>query len=111
MALSTDVILEKVRGIFQLFDQNKDGGLNKEELEALFGATISGLCSQEQISSGANEVFRSYSGFIDGERGLTCDGLLQIYEDEGGLDTDYDVLALRLKIHIYKEPPFSIWDR
>ncbi|KAI3799550.1 hypothetical protein L1987_34849 [Smallanthus sonchifolius] len=102
--------LEKVRRIFQLFDRNEDGGLNKEELEALLVAINFDLkhCSQETISSSTDKVFCLYDKFIDGEKGLTCYGLLRIYDDgDGDLDLDYEKLGLNVKPHSDGGPIFS----
>lgn len=90
---------EKVRRIFQQFDFNRDGGLNREEMSALVVAVNPRVkFSDEQISAILDEVFRTYADFIDGEKGLTYDGLLRTYDDGAGdVDRDFEALGLELK--------------
>ncbi|KAL7606068.1 uncharacterized TPR repeat-containing protein At2g32450 [Lactuca sativa] len=90
---------EKVRRIFQQFDFNRDGGLNREEMSALVVAVNPRVkFSDEQISAILDEVFRTYGDFIDGEKGLTYDGLLRTYDDGAGdVDRDFEALALEMK--------------
>ncbi|CAM8979299.1 unnamed protein product [Rhodiola kirilowii] len=89
---------EKVKRIFQQFDLNRDGGLNREEMAALVVAVNPRVkFSDEQISAILDEVFRTYGEFIDGEKGLTYDGLLRTYDDGAGdVDRDFDALGLDL---------------
>ncbi|XP_061355382.1 uncharacterized TPR repeat-containing protein At1g05150-like [Gastrolobium bilobum] len=91
---------EKVRRIFQQFDANRDGGLNREEMASLVGAVNPRVkFSDEQINAILDEVFRTYGEFIDGERGLTYEGLLRTYDDGAGdVDRDFDALGLELNI-------------
>ncbi|GAY43831.1 hypothetical protein CUMW_077600 [Citrus unshiu] len=90
--------LEKVKRIFQQFDTNCDGGLNKEEMAALVVAVNPRVeFSDEQINAIIDEVFRTYGEFIDGEKGLTYDGLLRTYDDGAGdVDRDFDAVVRRL---------------
>ncbi|XP_047975572.1 uncharacterized TPR repeat-containing protein At1g05150-like [Salvia hispanica] len=90
---------EKVRRIFRQFDVNRDGGLNREEMAALVVAVNPRVkFSDEQISAILDEVFRTYGEFIDGEKGLTFDGLLRTYDDGAGdVDRDFEALSLELK--------------
>ncbi|CAH1449357.1 unnamed protein product [Lactuca virosa] len=90
---------EKVRRIFQQFDFNRDGSLNREEMSALVVAVNPRVkFSDEQISAIPDEVFRTYGDFIDGEKGLTYDGLLRTYDDGAGdVDHDFEALALEMK--------------
>ncbi|KAA8528708.1 hypothetical protein F0562_036063 [Nyssa sinensis] len=90
---------EKVKRIFQQFDVNRDGGLNREEMAALVVAVNPRVkFSDEQINAILDEVFRTYGEFIDGEKGLTYDGLLRTYDDGAGdVDRDFDALGLELK--------------
>ncbi|KAL5778136.1 hypothetical protein ACOSP7_011062 [Xanthoceras sorbifolium] len=89
---------EKVKRIFQQFDGNRDGGLNREEMAALVVAVNPRVkFSDEQINAILDEVFRTYGEFIDGEKGLTYDGLLRTYDDGAGdVDRDFDALGLEL---------------
>ena len=89
---------EKVRRIFQQFDANHDGGLNREEMSALVVAVNPRVkFSDEQINAILDEVFRTYGEFIDAEKGLTFDGLLRTYDDGAGdVDRDFDALGLEL---------------
>lgn len=91
---------EKVRRIFTQFDANHDGGLNREEMASLVGAVNPRVkFSDEQINAILDEVFRTYAEFIDGERGLTYEGLLRTYDDGAGdVDRDFDALALDLNV-------------
>ncbi|KAL5066948.1 hypothetical protein RYX36_017835 [Vicia faba] len=91
---------EKVRRIFNQFDGNQDGGLNREEMASLVGAVNPRVkFSDEQINAILDEVFRTYAEFIDGERGLTYEGLLRTYDDGAGdVDRDFDALALDLNV-------------
>ncbi|KAG6399324.1 hypothetical protein SASPL_140800 [Salvia splendens] len=52
--------------------------------------------TDEQISATLDELFRTYGEFIDGEKGLTFDGLLRTYDD-GDVDRDFEALSLELK--------------
>ncbi|XP_057533850.1 uncharacterized TPR repeat-containing protein At1g05150-like [Amaranthus tricolor] len=89
---------EKVRRIFQQFDVNKDGGLNRAEMAALVVAVNPRVkFSDEQINAILDEVFRTYNEFIDGEKGLTYEGLLRTYDDGAG-DVDRDSEALNLDV-------------
>ena len=69
-----------MKRIFQQFDVNRDGGLDREEMAALV------------------VVVNPRVKFIDSEKGLTFDGLLRTY-DEGAGDVDkyFDALGLELK--------------
>ncbi|KAI0495248.1 hypothetical protein KFK09_025398 [Dendrobium nobile] len=89
---------EKVRRIFERFDSNGDGGLNREEMAALVVAVNPRVkFSDEQISAILDEVFRTYSDFIDQPAGLTLHGLLRTYDDGAGdVDRDFDALSLSL---------------
>lgn len=89
---------EKVRRIFERFDSNVDGGLNREEMAALVVAVNPRVkFSDEQISAILDEVFRTYSEFIDQPAGLTLHGLLRTYDDGAGdVDRDFDALSLSL---------------
>ncbi|KAK8585153.1 hypothetical protein V6N13_139091 [Hibiscus sabdariffa] len=89
---------EKVKRIFQQFDTNRDGGLNRDEMAALVVAVNPRVkFSDEQINAILDEVFRTYGEFIDGEKGLTYDGLLRTYDDGAGdVDRDFDALGLEL---------------
>ncbi|KAI3820972.1 hypothetical protein L1987_08528 [Smallanthus sonchifolius] len=90
---------EKVKRIFQQFDSNGDGGLNREEMAALVVAVNPRVkFSDEQISAILDEVFRTYGDFIDSGKGLTYDGLLRTYDDGAGdVDHDFEALGLELK--------------
>ncbi|XP_022884748.1 uncharacterized TPR repeat-containing protein At1g05150-like [Olea europaea var. sylvestris] len=89
---------QKVKIIFQQFDANRDGGLSREEMSALVVAVNPRVkFSEEQINAILDEVFRTYGEFIDGEKGLTFDGLLRTYDDGAGdVDRDFDALGLEL---------------
>ena len=91
---------EKVKRIFQQFDGNHDGGLNREEMAALVVSVNPRVkFSDEQINAILDEVFRTYSEFIDGEKGLTYEGLLRTYDDGAGdVDRDFDALGLELNL-------------
>ncbi|KAL5985855.1 hypothetical protein ACLOJK_027844 [Asimina triloba] len=99
MASSRGSRTEKVKRIFQQFDVNGDGGLNREEMAALVVAVNPRVkFSDEQINAILDEVFRTYSDFIDGPKGLTLDGLLRTYDDGAGdVDRDFDALGLQLQ--------------
>ncbi|KAL6209205.1 hypothetical protein ACLB2K_020148 [Fragaria x ananassa] len=91
---------EKVKHIFYQFDVNHDGGLNREEMAALVVAVNPRVkFSDEQINAILDEVFRTYIDFIDGEKGLTYEGLLRTYDDGAGdVDRDFDALGLELSL-------------
>ncbi|MFS7972325.1 putative EF-hand domain, tetratricopeptide-like helical domain superfamily, EF-hand domain pair [Helianthus anomalus] len=90
---------EKVRKIFNQFDFNRDGGLNRDEMSALVVAVNPRVkFSDEQITAILDEVFRTYGDFIDGDKGLTYDGLLRTYDDGAGdVDRDFEALGIELK--------------
>ncbi|KAK9270825.1 hypothetical protein L1049_026411 [Liquidambar formosana] len=98
---------EKVKKIFQQFDANRDGGLNREEMASLVVAVNPRVkFSDEQISAILDEVFRTYGEFIDGEKGLTYDGLLRTYDDGAGdVDRDFEALGLDLNSDNNKGTP------
>ncbi|KAI3861533.1 hypothetical protein MKW98_000485 [Papaver atlanticum] len=98
MASSRGSRAEKVKRIFQQFDTNKDGGLNREEMASLVVAVNPRVkFSEEQISAILDEVFKTYGEFIDGDKGLTQEGLLRTYDDGAGdVDRDFDALGLEL---------------
>uniref|UniRef100_A0A2P2PJ59 Uncharacterized protein MANES_05G152300 n=1 Tax=Rhizophora mucronata TaxID=61149 RepID=A0A2P2PJ59_RHIMU len=91
---------EKVKRIFQQFDGNRDGGLNRDEMAALVVAVNPRVkFSDEQINAILDEVFRTYGEFIEGEKGLTYEGLLRTYDDGAGdVDRDFDALELELNL-------------
>ncbi|XP_020575732.1 uncharacterized TPR repeat-containing protein At2g32450-like [Phalaenopsis equestris] len=88
---------QKVRSIFERFDLNGDGGLDRSELAALVAAVNPALhFTGDQISSIVDVVFRSYCDFnADSSSGLSLDGLCQTYADGAG-DLDRDFAALFL---------------
>ena len=89
---------EKVKRIFQKFDVSHDGGLNRDEMAALVVAVNPRVkFSEEQINAILDEVFRTYGDFIQGDKGLTFEGLLRTYDDGAGdVDRDFDALELEL---------------
>ncbi|KAG6541587.1 hypothetical protein Mapa_016980 [Marchantia paleacea] len=88
----------KVEKIFQQFDLNGDGRLNRDEMAALVIAVNPRVkFSEEQISAILDEVFRTYGDYIEGDKGLSLDGLVRTYDDGAGdVDRDFDALALDL---------------
>ncbi|VVB07418.1 unnamed protein product [Arabis nemorensis] len=100
---------EKVKRIFQQFDGNRDGGLNREEMSFLVVSVNPRVkFSEEQISAILDEVFRTYSEFIDGDKGLTYDGLLRTYDDGAGdVDRDFEALGIELTADETKEEEAS----
>ncbi|GKA29619.1 serine-threonine/tyrosine-protein kinase catalytic domain-containing protein [Tanacetum coccineum] len=86
---------EKVRMMFERHDMNKDGGLDKWELSMLLSSTQQ---AREEVGSYVDKVFRLYAKYIDGDKGLTCDGLFRTY-DHGinSLDVDFERLGLQLR--------------
>ncbi|MCO5549985.1 hypothetical protein L7F22_003462 [Adiantum nelumboides] len=71
--------------VFEKFDTNRDGLLSKEVMFALVVA-VNGRVqfSEDSISAILDEVFRIYGDYIDDEKGLTFEGLLQTYDDGAG---------------------------
>ncbi|KAK9164381.1 hypothetical protein Syun_005283 [Stephania yunnanensis] len=93
---STSDRADKVKKIFEKFDVNRDRGLNSEEMAALVMAANPRIKFNDyQIEAILNEIFRVYGDFMDGEKGLTCQGLLKTYDDGAG-DVDRDLIALGL---------------
>eukprot|EP00250_Pteridium_aquilinum_P009240 c18534_g1_i1 orf=221-2683(-) len=90
--------LQKVRKIFAHFDLNQDGRLSREEMGALVVAVNPRVkFTEHHVKEILNEVFRTYSEFIDGSEGLSFEGLLRTYEDGAGdVNRDFDALKLRL---------------
>lgn len=88
--------VQKVTKIFNKFDTNQDGRLSREEMSALVVAVNPRVqFSEDQISAILDEVFRTYGDYIDGENGLSFEGLLQTYDDGAGdVDRDFDALNL-----------------
>ncbi|XP_042499010.1 uncharacterized TPR repeat-containing protein At2g32450-like [Macadamia integrifolia] len=86
---------DKVSLIFDRFDINRDGGLNREEMGALVTAVNPNVkFSSDQIFAILDEVFRSYSDLIENPlAGLSFNGLLRTYDDGAGdVDRDYSAL-------------------
>ncbi|CAM6092347.1 unnamed protein product [Calypogeia fissa] len=90
---------QKVNKIFQQFDVNGDGRLNRKEMAKLVIAVNPRVkFSEEQISAILDEVFRTYGEYIEGDKGLSLDGLLRTYDDGAGdVDRDFDALGLDLE--------------
>ncbi|KAJ0972027.1 hypothetical protein J5N97_019986 [Dioscorea zingiberensis] len=97
--------IEKVRRIFERFDLNGDGGLDRSEMAALVAAVNPSVpFTPDQLSSIVDEVFRSYSDFVsDPQAGLSLPGLLRTYDDGAG-DLDRDLAALNLSEHPCPNP-------
>ncbi|KAK9136255.1 hypothetical protein Syun_015585 [Stephania yunnanensis] len=95
---------DKVITIFNRFDANKDGGLDRQEMASLV-VSVNPLVhfSEEQITAILDEVFRTYEEFIDPLKGLTYDGLLRTYDDGAG-DVDRDFEALNLGTIVESSP-------
>ncbi|MCO5559587.1 hypothetical protein L7F22_013188 [Adiantum nelumboides] len=89
---------QKVRRIFGHFDLNQDGRLSREEMGALVVAVNPRVrFTEHHVKEILDEVFRTYSDFIDGTAGLSFEGLLRTYEDGAG-DVDRDFSALKLSL-------------
>ncbi|KAG0606542.1 hypothetical protein M758_9G149400 [Ceratodon purpureus] len=105
----------KVRGIFNQFDRNQDGCLNRNEMANLVIAVNPRVkFSKEQIEAILDEVFRTYGEFIDGNRGLSFEGLLRTYDDGAGdVDRDFDALGLQLPVKqtVEETPPVFVEPR
>jgi hypothetical protein len=89
---------QKVRGIINAFDSNKDGCLNRIEVVALMTAVNPRVTfNKEQIEDILDVIFKSYAEFIQEPEGLSFEGLLRTYDDGAGdLDRDFDALGLNL---------------
>jgi hypothetical protein len=89
---------QKVRGIINAFDSNKDGCLNRIEVVALTTAVNPRVTfNKEQIEDILDVIFKSYAEFIQEPEGLSFEGLLRTYDDGAGdLDRDFDALGLNL---------------
>ncbi|GKC14107.1 serine-threonine/tyrosine-protein kinase catalytic domain-containing protein, partial [Tanacetum coccineum] len=103
---------EKVRIMFERFDTNRDGGLDKWELGILLFKKNPQNEALEEVHSDVDKVFRWYAKYIDGDRGLTCDGLLRTY-DHGidSLDVDFETLGLELRTSTESEDASRKKDR
>lgn len=100
-----------MKKILQWFDSNEDGGLSREELARLIVATNpNNKSKEEQLSTIIDMVFHLYYKFIDGDNGLSCDGLLLTYND-GLVDLDVDFEALRLQLEPEHDHNKSKWER
>lgn len=84
--------------MFERFDLNGDGGLDKWELGILLLKRNPRNEAPEKVPSYVDKMFRWYAKYIDGDKGLTCDGLLRTY-DHGidSLDVDFETLGLELR--------------
>ncbi|CAK9236250.1 unnamed protein product [Sphagnum tenellum] len=89
---------QKVRGIINAFDSNKDGCLNRIEVVALMTAVNPHVkFNKEQIEAILDVIFKTYAEFIQEPEGLSFEGLLRTYDDGAGdLDRDFDALGLNL---------------
>ncbi len=91
--------VQKVRGIVNKFDSNRDGCLNRIEMAALIIA-VNPRINKEEMEAILEQIFRpSYVGeFIEEPKGLSLEVLLRMYDDEAGdLDRDFDALGLHLE--------------
>ncbi|CAK9881943.1 unnamed protein product [Sphagnum jensenii] len=91
--------VQKVRGIVNKFDSNRDGCLNRIEMAALIIAVNPGI-NKEEMEAILEQIFSpSYVGeFIEEPKGLSLEVLLRMYDDEAGdLDRDFDALGLHLE--------------
>eukprot|EP00850_Spirogloea_muscicola_P004248 SM000018S03613 [mRNA] locus=s18:342383:347099:+ [translate_table: standard] len=88
----------KIARIFQQFDANSDGSLNREEMSALVVAVNPNVkFTEDQISAILDEVFRTYGPYIDDDNGLSLAGLRQTYDDGAGdVNRDFDALKLNV---------------
>ncbi|MCO5561760.1 hypothetical protein L7F22_015384 [Adiantum nelumboides] len=95
---ASSIRFRKVMKIFSKFDVNRDGHLNREEMSALVVAVNPKVdFDDDQIAAILDEVFRTYGDYIDGDQGLSFDGLLQTYHDGAGdIDRDFKALGLDL---------------
>ncbi|XP_010939406.1 uncharacterized TPR repeat-containing protein At1g05150 [Elaeis guineensis] len=86
---------EKARQIFEQFDVNGDGGLDREEMANLVAAVNPHVkFTDEQLSAILDEVFRTYADFTIPGPGLTLDGLRRTYDDgTGDVDRDFQALS------------------
>ncbi|CAK9236251.1 unnamed protein product [Sphagnum tenellum] len=91
--------VEKVRGIVNKFDSNRDGCINRIEMAALLIA-VNPRVNKEGMEAILEQIFSpSYVGeFIEEPKGLSLEGLLRMYDDGAGdLDRDFDALGLHLE--------------
>ncbi|KAH7414764.1 hypothetical protein KP509_14G010000 [Ceratopteris richardii] len=88
--------MQKVAKIFNKFDVNGDGHLNREEMSNMVVAVNPTVqFSEEQISAILNEVFCTYRDYIEDRKGLSLQGFFKTYEDGAGdVDRDFDALNL-----------------
>ncbi|GJZ58357.1 uncharacterized TPR repeat-containing protein-like protein, partial [Tanacetum coccineum] len=88
---------EKVRKIFKRFDFNGDGGLNGKEMASYLAAVnLEDQPSEKKMTSNVNNMFQTLGEFVDGEKGLSCAGLIKNYENgEDNLDAHFKLLKLR----------------
>lgn len=86
-----------MRKIFQRFDLNGDGGLNKEEL-GLYLLTVDPHIKQTQdtLNNIVNNMFILLREFVDDVTGLTYDGMIKNYEY--GID-NLDIHLNQLNLH------------
>ncbi|GKC42967.1 serine-threonine/tyrosine-protein kinase catalytic domain-containing protein [Tanacetum coccineum] len=68
----------KVKRIFQRFDMNQNGYLDKLELACFLEIYSPDQETELQLLEVKN-IFHLYSGFIEGDKGLNCDGLFKLY--------------------------------
>ena len=86
-----------MKRIFQRFDTNKDGYI---EMSGLVSLLMINSPDQDKglLLNRVMNIFHLYSGFVEGDKGLNCDGLFKLY-DSGidSLDDDFEKLNLKLK--------------
>lgn len=86
-----------MKRIFQRFDINRDGVLQRQELANFFAVTNTNY-SQEQIQNNIDSLFLSYGEFANGEKVLTCDGMLRAYNyGVDYLNVHFEMLRLDFK--------------
>ncbi|KAH0455522.1 hypothetical protein IEQ34_015554 [Dendrobium chrysotoxum] len=98
MGLNRGTRIDKVKKIFDRFDVNRDGGLNREEMSALVVAVNPRVkFTDDQLNAILDEVFRTYADFISPSSGLSLQGLLSTYDDGAGdVNRDFSTLSLQL---------------
>ena len=102
----------KIESIFKQFDVNGDGGLNREEMTTMVVSVNKLQFSGEQLKAILDEVFKTYGEYIEGDKGLSLEGLRRTYDDGAGdVNRDFDALNLQLppqELHATSAAPTEI---
>lgn len=79
---------EKLKTLFDFFDEDEDGLLNQTETGNLYAHSL-GEGPETELTA---EKYQKVLAWLGTPQGITLNGMAEIYEELGNLDNDYDAL-------------------